>query len=89
VATVISLLPRRLEPVCGESDGALQRDLPEFQRLGASLLGISVDGEWCHAAFAARPQAAVPLLADSSPKGGRAAAFGVYRDEGAANERPS
>jgi len=26
--------------------------LPEFQEYGAALLGISVDGVWCHAAFA-------------------------------------
>ena len=56
--------------------------LSEFSRFGASLLGISVDGEWCHAAFAEQRKLRFPLLADFEPKGEVARAYGVYRDDG-------
>ena len=53
----------------------------EFARLGARLLGISVDSVYCHAAFARDAQLHFPLLADFQPRGGVARQFGVYRDE--------
>jgi len=57
--------------------------LPEFQNLGAELIGISVDGSWCHAAFSRDRKLPFPLLADFEPKGAVARLYGVYRqDEG-------
>jgi peroxiredoxin len=61
--------------------------LPEFQKLGAELLGISVDGAWCHAAFAKDRKLHFPLLADFEPKGAVARDYGVYRDEDGIAER--
>ena len=52
--------------------------LPEFKRLGAEVVGISVDGAWCHAAFAEHRHLHFPLLADFEPKGEIARQFGVY-----------
>jgi hypothetical protein len=43
--------------------------LPEFHKHGAELLEISVDGVWCHAAFARDRQLHFPRLADFEPKG--------------------
>src|SRR5881397_323687 len=43
--------------------------LDEFTRYGAQLLGISVDGTWCHAAFAKQRNLRFPLLSDFEPKG--------------------
>lgn len=45
---------------------------------GAELLGISADGPWRHAAFAADRKLHFPLLADFEPKGAVAASYGVY-----------
>jgi peroxiredoxin len=53
--------------------------LPEFERYGAHLLGISVDGPWSHAAFAENRKLRFPLLADFEPKGAVAQRYGVYR----------
>ena len=53
--------------------------LGEFRKHGAQLLGISVDGVWCHRAFADARKLRFPLLADFEPKGDVARAFGVYR----------
>ena len=61
--------------------------LPEFQKLGAELLGISVDGVWCHAAFARDRKLHFPLLADFEPKGDVARRYGVYRDKDGVSER--
>jgi len=61
--------------------------LPEFERYNARLLGISVDGVWCHAAFAANRKLRFPLLADFEPKGTVARRYGVYREGDGVAER--
>jgi peroxiredoxin len=60
--------------------------LPEFRRHEAELLGISVDGAWCHQAFAEHRHLHFPLLADFEPKGSVAKQYGAYREgEGVAD----
>ncbi len=61
--------------------------LPEFHRFGAELLGISVDGVWCHDAFAKDRRLHFPLLADFEPKGGVAQKYGAYRTADGVCER--
>ena len=61
--------------------------LPEFERFEAALLGISVDGVWCHAAFARDRKLRFPLLSDFEPKGEVARAYGVYRSADGVTER--
>jgi peroxiredoxin (alkyl hydroperoxide reductase subunit C) len=55
--------------------------LPEFERLGASVLGIAIDSPWSHAAFAADKSITFPLLSDDEPTGQLAREFGVYSSE--------
>jgi peroxiredoxin len=61
--------------------------LPEFHRFGAELIGISVDGAWCHAAFAADRKLHFTLLADFEPKGAVARTYGAYREQDGTTER--
>jgi peroxiredoxin len=61
--------------------------LPEFHRHQATLIGISVDGAWCHAAFAANRKLHFPLLSDFEPKGAVARAYGAYRPIEGTTER--
>jgi peroxiredoxin len=61
--------------------------LSEFKELGAELLGISVDGPWCHAAFSRDRKLHFPLLADFEPKGAVAKLYGVYRESDGTTER--
>ena len=61
--------------------------LPEFRRLKAQMVGISVDGVWCHTAFAKDRNLHFPLLADFEPKGAVAHSFGVYRLQDGTTER--
>jgi peroxiredoxin len=67
--------------------GLYQAVLPEFQKLGAELLGISVDGIWSHLAFAKDRNLHFPLLADFEPKGEVARAYPVYRAKEGTSER--
>jgi peroxiredoxin len=61
--------------------------LPVFREHGAELLGISVDGVWCHKAFAEQRKLRFPLLADFEPKGAVARHYGVYRAKEGTSER--
>jgi peroxiredoxin len=63
--------------------------LPEFARYDAQLIGISVDGVWCHNAFADARNLGFTLLADFEPKGEVAKTYGVYRDKEGVSERAS
>jgi len=47
----------------------------------AELLGISVDGAWCHVAYATHRRFHFPLLSDFEPKGAVAKTYGVYAQE--------
>jgi peroxiredoxin len=84
---VLAFYPADWSPVCGDQMTLYNEILPEFQELGAELLGISVDGAWCHAAFARDRKLHFPLLADFHPKGAVARAYGVYRADDGVSER--
>ena len=74
-------------PVCGDQMALYNEVLPEFERYHAQLLGISVDGTWCHAAFARDRRLRFPLLADFEPKGAVARRYGAYREGDGVSER--
>src|SRR3981189_975396 len=75
---ILAFYPADWSPVCGDQMALYNEILPEFQKYGAELVGISVDGAWCHAAFAKHNKLHFPLLADFEPKGAVARAYGVY-----------
>ena len=75
---ILAFYPADWSPVCGDQMTLYQEILPEFKRHHAELLGISVDGAWCHAAFARDRKIHFPLLADFEPKGAVAREYGVY-----------
>ena len=76
---ILAFYPADWSPVCGDQMSLYNEILPEFRSHGAQLFGISVDGVWCHRAFAEARKLRFPLLADFEPKGVAARAFGVYR----------
>jgi peroxiredoxin len=61
--------------------------LPEFRKHRAELLGISVDGVWCHEAYIQARRLRFPLLADFHPKGNVARSYGAYRESEGVCER--
>ncbi|GAB4067334.1 redoxin domain-containing protein [Ancylobacter sonchi] len=84
---ILAFYPADWSPVCGDQMALYNEILPEFHRYGAQLVGISTDGVWCHAAFAAERKLHFPLLADFEPKGGVARRYGVYREHDGTSER--
>lgn len=84
---IIAFYPADWSPVCGDQMALYNQVLPTFTRAGAHLVGISVDGVWCHAAFAAARKLHFPLLSDFEPKGATARSFGVYREYEGVTER--
>ena len=84
---VLAFYPADWSPVCGDQMALYNEVLPEFERHGAQLLGISVDGKWCHAAFAERGKFRFPLLADFEPKGAVSRAYGAYDAAEGVSER--
>src|SRR5271154_6364181 len=77
---ILAFYPADWSPVCGDQMGLYNEILSEFEKHHAQLLGISVDGAWCHDAFSKDRHLHFPLLSDFEPKGAVAKKFGVYRD---------
>jgi len=84
---ILAFYPADWSPVCGDQMALYNEILGEFRRLRAQLIGISVDGVWCHAAFAQDRKLHFPLLADFEPKGEVARRYGVYREKEGIAER--
>jgi peroxiredoxin len=86
-AVILAFYPADWSPVCGDQMALYNEVLGEFHKLGADLVGISVDGSWCHAAFSDARKLRFPLLADFEPKGAVARAYGAYREHDGISER--
>ncbi len=84
---ILAFYPEDWSPVCSDQLALYQELLPEFRKFGAELIGISVDGIWCHLAFAKDRNLHFPLLADFEPKGDVSRAYGVYRSSDGTSER--
>ena len=84
---ILAFYPADWSPVCGDQMALYNEILSEFRDHNAELLGISVDGIWCHLAFADNRKLHFPLLADFEPKGHVARQYGVYRESDGTTER--
>jgi len=84
---ILAFYPADWSPVCGDQLALYNEILPEFHKHGAELIGISVDGAWCHAAFASARKLHFPLLADFEPKGAVSRKYGAYRNKEGHSER--
>jgi peroxiredoxin len=84
---VLAFYPADWSPVCGDQMALYNEMLSEFQEFDAEIVGISVDGVWCHAAFSRDRKLHFPLLADFEPKGQVARLYGVYRQSDGICER--
>ena len=84
---ILAFYPADWSPVCGDQMGLYNELLEEFARFDAEMLGISVDGAWCHTAFAHERKLRFPLLADFEPKGQVARMYGAYREQDGTSER--
>jgi peroxiredoxin len=77
---VLVFYPADWSPVCSDQLAVYSEACDMFAQHHAQLVGISVDGVWCHAAFTHERKLGFPLLADFEPKGAVARQYGVFRE---------
>lgn len=75
---VLAFYPADWSPVCGDQIALYNEMREEFASYGAQVLGISVDGVWCHKAFMEARRIHLPLLSDFEPKGAVSRSYGAY-----------
>ena len=75
---ILAFYPADWSPVCGDQMALYNEMISYFSKYNAQLIGISVDGKWCHLSFAKDRNLHFPLLADFEPKGEVAKEYGVY-----------
>jgi peroxiredoxin len=84
---VLVFYPADWSPVCSDQLALYNELSPEFSEFEAQIVGISVDGIWCHLAFIKDRKLHTPLLADFEPKGAVARQYGVYDEKVGEAER--
>jgi len=84
---IVAFYPADWSPVCGDQMALYNEVLPEFHAHKAAIVGISVDGPWCHAAFSSNRKLHFPLLSDFEPKGAVARLYGAYQESEGVSER--
>jgi peroxiredoxin len=77
---VLVFYPADWSPVCGDQLALYNEIFSEFEKHDAQVLGISVDGVFCHQAYAKSRNLEFPLLADFEPKGKVSSVYGAYRN---------
>jgi len=84
---VLVFYPADWSPVCGDQLMLYNEITDVFDKMNTQVLGISVDGKWCHASFREQRNLSFPLLADFEPKGSVARMYGVYNEQVGESER--
>jgi peroxiredoxin len=84
---VIAFYPADWSPVCGDQMVLYNEMREQFDEHGARIVGISVDGAWCHSAFAEAKHIHFPLLSDFEPKGAISRAYGAYAADHGTSQR--
>lgn len=84
---VLAFYPADWSPVCGDQLTIYNELHSDFSEHDAVVVGISVDGVYCHNAFSQEKNLHFPLLSDFEPKGEVARKYGVYRESEGMTER--
>lgn len=84
---VLVFYPADWSEVCGDELEVFNLALPLFRERHATVVGISVDSAWSHAAFRADRHLHFTLLSDFEPKGEVSRRYGVYDPTTGTSER--
>jgi peroxiredoxin len=84
---ILAFYPADWSPVCGDQMALYNETLRFFRKFNAALLGISVDGKWCHQAFAESRHLQFSLLSDFEPKGSVSRLYGSYNETDGESKR--
>ena len=78
---ILVIYPLDFSPVCTDQLSIYQEVLPQIERSGATMVGISVDSTWAHRAFREKLGITIPLLSDFEPKGEVIKSYGAYLEQ--------
>ena len=78
---VLVFYPSDFSPVCTDQLSVYQELGAQFEERGVTLLGVSVDGAFCHKAFQQHLNTTIPLLADFHPKGEVTQKYGLFAEK--------
>ena len=78
---ILTFYPADWSPVCDDQLALYNETLKRFRHYNAELVGISVDGKWCHTAFIKDRNLHFPLLADFEPKGAVSKRYEAYDEQ--------
>jgi peroxiredoxin len=78
---ILAFYPADWSPVCGDQMALYNETLRFFHKHNAEIIGISVDGKWCHLSFSKDRNLHFPLLADFEPKGAVAQQYEAYDEK--------
>lgn len=84
---ILTFYPADWSPVCSDQMALYNQTLKLFDRHNAQLLGLSVDGKWCHKAFSDSRKLHFSLLADFEPKGAVARLYEAYDEQAGVAKR--
>ncbi len=84
---ILAFYPADWSPVCGDQMALYNEMLSHFAKLDAQLLGISVDGKWCHLAYSSDRKLHFPLLSDFEPKGEVSRKYDVFDENSGESKR--
>ena len=84
---VLAFYPLDFSPFCTDQINFYEEILPELERAGARLYGVSVDSAFAHKAFQRELGISIPLLADFHPKGDVARRFGAFNEDRGVSQR--
>lgn len=78
---VLAFYPADWSGVCSSQIAIYNELIPVFEGYNAELLGISVDGTFCHKAFKEHNNIKLRLLCDFEPKGELSKKYGAYNHQ--------
>ena len=84
---VLVFYPADWSPVCGDQLALYNEVMPLIKKHNAEMIAISVDGIWCHIAYAHDRKYHITLLSDFEPKGAVSKAYGAFRASEGTSER--
>jgi peroxiredoxin len=86
-SVVLAFYPADWSPVCTSELSLIQETIEDIRGHDADVLGISVDGSYCHRAWAAHQHLTFPLLSDFWPHGAVCRQYGVFRENDGVSAR--
>ncbi|KAI9441990.1 alkyl hydroperoxide reductase/ thiol specific antioxidant/ Mal allergen [Russula earlei] len=84
---ILVFYPADWSPVCKDQLSLYNEISSFFHRHNATVIGISVDGKWCHLSFSGDRKLHFPLLADFEPKGAVSRLYEVYDEQEGQSKR--